>query len=343
LDKGVWRLYSWRVAQLEDFYALSPEKMLDLIESSLPERGRATGYCWPLNSLENRVVEMDFEDGSRVVAKFYRPGRWSEAQLREEHLFVQALEDAEVPVVSALELKPSKWADKTSTKTLCRSHEDIYFCAFPKCQGRIENELGDEQLRLLGRFLGRIHSVGKGFPAKARWKLDARAWVETSIKLLEQGGFLSNPMAERYKQSVSDLLPLLIERTRHLPLQAIHGDCHLGNTLWFADKPLFLDFDDMMMGPPVQDIWMIIRGNDDEARRQRETLLSSYESMCDFAWETLSSIEALRAMRIIHFSGWIARRWSDPSFPKTFVNFGRSEYWQEEIVALENIRESLTG
>jgi Ser/Thr protein kinase RdoA (MazF antagonist) len=331
------------VDQLEDFYQLSPDKMLDLVEGSIEGRGRVSGYCWPLNSLENRVVEIEFDDKSRVVAKFYRPGRWSFEQIQEEHQFIDSLKNAEVPVVAPLSLKKSEWAKSTSCPTLCQSSEGIYFTVFPKFQGRIENELSEDQLRILGRFLGRIHSVGLGFKAKHRWKLDAKSWIETSLTHLKIGNFINSPMAQRYEQVVNELKNLLIEKTQSMPLQAIHGDCHLGNTLWLHDNPVFLDFDDMMIGPPVQDIWMIIRGDDDEAMRQREILISSYESMREFNWETLHIIEALRALRIIHFSGWIAKRWKDPSFPKTFLNFGKTEYWQEEIMALEKCREKING
>ena len=150
-------------------------------------------------------------------------------------------------------------------------------------------------------------------------------------------------MAARYVQTVQQLLPTLELKLSHLQMHAIHGDCHLGNTLWYEGQPFFLDFDDMMIGPPVQDLWMIIRGREEEAVKQRDLLLQSYEMMRPFDHSTLELIEPLRALRMIHFSGWIAKRWEDPSFPRVFLNFGKTEYWQEEIVALEEIRELIQG
>jgi Ser/Thr protein kinase RdoA (MazF antagonist) len=282
---------------LDSFLSLSPDRILDIVEAAAKNLGygRASGYCLALNSLENRVFEIDFDNGSKIVAKFYRPGRWSREQLQEEHDFLNFLLDYEVPVVAPLEIAQDKGFEKLSS-TLGQSPEGIFFVLFPKVRGRIENELNQEQLQILGRYLARIHSAGAAFGAQYRWKLDVQEWIKNSLQSLKAGNFLENPMAARYLQTVATLEPLLKAQISNLPLQAIHGDCHLGNTLWFEGKPFFLDFDDMMQGPPVQDIWMIVRGRDEEALKQRETLLESYELMRPFDRSSLDAIEALRAL-----------------------------------------------
>ncbi len=325
----------------EEFYSLGPNEVLDSVEAALsgPLAGiRATGRTQALNSLENRVYDIELENGSSVVTKFYRPGRWSIEQISAEHDFLQLLLAREIPVVAPLEVAGGV------RKTLGRSPEGIFFAVFPKVQGRILNELDDVRLRILGRYIGRIHSAGKAFAAPERIGLNVETYGWQSLDTLREKNFLNSPMAERYEQEVKQLLSR-IEDLDLLPQEnfTIHGDCHLGNTLWLETQPFFLDFDDMVAGPPVQDIWMVIRGRDEEAQRQRGVLIDAYEEVIDFPRESLDSIEALRALRMIHYSAWIARRWEDPAFKKTFPDFSSSRYWQEEIVALSEISEILLG
>lgn len=303
---------------------------------------RATGRILALNSLENRVHEVEFENGVTVVSKFYRPGRWNEAQLTEEHQFLQKLKAAEIPVVAPLELSESAKPQifrRCKQTTLAQTAEGIFFVVFPKVRGRLLDEFDRVHLETLGRYLGRIHQVGKVFPVKHRLKLNVKTWGEEPLALLlKEADFDPNTRAyyeqtsRRFLQKASEILP-------RLKASAVHGDCHLGNTLWQNESPFFLDFDDMMVAPPVQDIWMIIRGRDEESLRQREILLQSYETMCEFDWSSLSSIEILRGLRIIHYSAWILRRRDDPAFAQAFPTFASAAYWRSEIEALDEINQ----
>lgn len=326
------------------FFELGPNEVLDAVEEVLAgdlAGLRATGRSQALNSLENRVYEIELEATpvQSVVTKFYRPGRWTAEQILTEHAFLAALGEVEVPAVAALPLKNG------IAPTLAQSPLGIYFAVFPKMRGRILNELDDERLRILGRFIARIHAVGQRFPANARLELNVQNYGWESLDFLQSGNFLASPMGERYAQEVTQLLKrledFLATGDRELRPLAIHGDCHLGNTLWLDKSPFILDFDDMVRGPAVQDIWMIIRGRDEEAQRQRQVLLEAYEEFQDFSWSSLRFIEAFRALRMIHYAAWIGRRWEDPSFQKTFPDFASSRYWQEEIVALSEVGELL--
>ncbi len=328
--------------QTDDFFDLSPDRVLDSVEDSLNYKitgVRATGRSLALNSLENRVYEIDLDNNTQVVAKFYRPARWTPPQILEEHAFLKALENVEVPVVCPLNLvdTPRSKIIESKSPTLASSEQGIYFAVFPKCRGRILGELSDVQLRILGRYLARIHSVGAAFKLNHRIALSVESYGRQPLKFLKEGGFLESPMGQRFDSEVSrmlDLIQLSFDGVRSI---AVHGDCHLGNTLWVDDNPFFLDFDDMLRAPPVQDVWMIIRGRDEQALAQRNTLLDAYEEFIDFDRSTLRLIEPLRALRMIHFSAWIGRRWEDPSFKRCFPEFASLKYWQEEICAFDEI------
>lgn len=312
----------------KDFFELTNDQVLDALEKALgrESRGvRATGYIMPLNSLENRVYLVDFEDGLKVVAKFYRPHRWSQEQILEEHLFLKSLQENEIPVVAPITLG-------NATQTLEQTKSGIYFAIFPFVRGRLRDELNDTQLRVLGRYVARIHRIGRSLPIRHRHRIDVATFGEASLHQLVTRKFFETPsVQQQYESIVQQLLnyskPLLAPQTYIL----CHGDCHLGNTLWNEDQAFFLDFDDMCFAPAVQDVWMIVRGRDQEAIDQREILIEAYEQMNDFPREQLPCIEALRALRVIHYSAWISQRWEDPAFKRAFPDFGSSRYWQDEI------------
>jgi Ser/Thr protein kinase RdoA (MazF antagonist) len=319
-------------------FKLTPDSILDAIEAACPA-SRATGHTLALNSVENRVYQVGFEDGSFAVAKFYRAQRWTKEQILEEHAFIRALVEAEVPAVAPLPL--SAGADLMGP-TLARSRDGLYYAVFPKIRGRLLDELDDEKLRVLGRYFGRLHGVGLRHPRSTRPQLTPELWGLKSLDDLSRLGFFDSPSAERYEQVADALVERIQNGFAELPVQALHGDAHCGNVLWNEAGPFIVDFDDMLYGPPVQDIWMVVRGRDAEAERQRGVLLEAYREMQPFEEWTLGWIEALRALRMIHYSAWIARRWQDPSFPMLFPHFGSERWWNDETQALMEI-EALMG
>ena len=309
------------------FHALTPERVLDAVEVG---GLRCTGRCLPLRAFENRVYEVELEDERRLVVKFYRPGRWSRETILDEHRFLQDLVAAELPVVAP--------ADLGTGETLNQSN-GIYYAAFPKVRGRTLDELDAEKRRRMGRTIGRMHAIGAARAAPHRRKLDVQFYIHEPLDVLLKGRFIPENLAPRYRDvalRIADAVAKPLAATR---VQRIHGDLHWGNILWTPD-PLLVDFDDCMMGPPVQDLWLLASGGTEEARNAREDLIEGYELFREFDRSTLALAEPLRAMRIIHMSGWIAKRWADPSFPPAFPNFKDVRYWMEEYEALVAISEA---
>lgn len=316
-------------SQLDDFFRLTPESILDAVDEVVAEAMpgvRSTGRALALNSLENRVYDIELDDGSHIVAKFYRPGRWSEAQLQEEHGFLYALEEAEIPAVSPWRL---------GSQSLFLAANGIHFAVFAKVSGRLRDELDPERLRTLGRYIGRIHNVGEHFRFRHRQPLNPENWGRKPLAYLLASGALPPQYRARYEMLAGHLIAAAESALAGVPTLALHGDCHLGNTLWQQDSPFFLDFDDSTAAPAVQDIWMVVRGRGPEAERERELLLEGYEAFRPFDRSTLRLIEPLRALRMIHYSAWIARRWEDPSFPRAFPFFQTPRYWEEDMQALQ--------
>ena len=306
------------------FLSLTPDRILSAAEIG---GWRATGRVLQLNSLENRVYEVELERGDSVILKFYRPARWSREQILEEHAFLSELAAADVPVVA-----PS---DLGSGATL-HEREGIFFAGFTKGRGRTPDELDSEQLRWIGRLLARLHLVGQSRPAPFRLVLDATAYSSEDLAMvLDRWVPLS--LRSRYLAAAERLRPEMEARLAGLDRLRIHGDCHLGNLLWSPAGPFFLDFDDFATGPAVQDVWMVVPGRDEEARVHREVLLEGYETLRAFDRRSLAAIEALRALRILRYAAWIARRWHDPAFPRAFPDFDEERFWQAEVRALEEI------
>ncbi|MBI3542606.1 MAG: serine/threonine protein kinase [Deltaproteobacteria bacterium] len=319
----------------EQFFSLTPDLILDVVERAALVR--ATGRTLALNSMENRVYELELEDGSRIVTKFYRPGRWTAEQILEEHAFVADLAANEVPAVAPLPL--------SNGSTLERSDDGIFFAVFPKTRGRILQELDDSRLQQVGRLLGRLHNVGAAKKAAHRLALTPDTYGWRSLELLASSPLLDAQAGPRYRAAAERVLracEAVFTRVAARQLR-LHGDCHLGNVLWQDTGPFFLDFDDMVTGPAVQDVWLVVRGRDEEAQRSREVLLRSYETMREFDRSELALIEPLRALRIIHYSAWIARRWEDPTFRHAFPDFGSQRYWFEELATLEEQADLITG
>ena len=313
----------------EFFFRLTPDQVLRAVENGgfLP-----TGHCSALNSLENRVYDVRLEDGSHVVAKFYRPGRWSREAILDEHRMLADLREAEIPVCAPLAFPDGE--------TLHRV-EEIWYAVWPRTGGRAPDELTDEAIPLLGRLLARIHNVGAVRDAPQRRRLTARHFVHEPLEVLAR--HLPLICAARYRAAALRVAAVYEERSRGIPVHRIHGDCHLGNLLHGREGWFFLDFDDFLVGPAVQDVWMLAPGRDAEGERQRALLVEAYRQFRDFDARWLALAEPLRAMRFVHYAAWIARRWEDPAFPATFPHFGTGEYWERETRDLEEQLQRIAG
>ncbi|HXU72427.1 MAG TPA: serine/threonine protein kinase [Polyangia bacterium] len=323
-------------AVVEQFFALTPERILDAVEFG---GRRATGRALALNSLENRVYEIELEDESRIVAKFYRPGRWSKAAILDEHAFLAELQAAEIPVVP-----PLVRDDGATLGELAVEGGVIYFAAFAKARGRAPEELDDESLRQLGRLVARLHTVGAAHRAPARPRLDPTTYGDASLRILlgdtpadpdaQPTGFLPPELRTRFAVAGRAIVDAC---ARAWPAQdaRIHGDCHLGNLLAGSGGFFFLDFDDFCHGPAVQDLWLLAPGRDDDADRARSLLADGYQQMRDFDRGSLRLVEPLRALRILRYAAWIAQRWRDPAFKRAFPDWDEPTSWQRELGELE--------
>jgi Ser/Thr protein kinase RdoA (MazF antagonist) len=309
------------------FFSLTPERVLASVEVG---GRRATGYALALNSLENRVYEVELEDESRLVAKFYRPGRWSRAAILEEHAFLRELAEEDVPVVPPLDL-----GDGATLRESATEEGALLYAVFPKVRGRVPEELDDAQLERLGRLLARLHLVGSRGAAPERGRLDAESYGATSLRVLASGPFVPDELRTRLDAVGGELVDACRSALDGQEAIRLHGDCHLGNLLWGAQGPFFLDFDDFLAGPPVQDLWLLSPGRDAEALRQRELIADGYETMRAFDRRSLALVEPLRALRILRYAAWIAQRYDDPAFQRTFPAFTERVWWQRELQTLD--------
>jgi Ser/Thr protein kinase RdoA (MazF antagonist) len=300
------------------FLSLTPEKVLAAVEAG---GLRCNPVCYPLNSFENRVYEVELADRTRVVAKFYRPGRWSEEQILEEHQFLDDLAAEELPVCTMRTFPGGG--------TL-RQIEGIHYSLSDRRGGRAPDELDDAAARRLGMLVGRMHNVAVRRPAEHRLHLNADTYIRDNVDWLAERDVLPRHIRNRYFDTafaIADLADRMMER---VPVHRLHGDLHLGNVLNRDGVLRVLDFDDMVVGPAVQDLWLALPGRDDWTLRQREVFLEGYEQLRAFDRTTLSLIEPLRGLRIVHYATWLARRWHDPAFPAAWPQFGTPDYWDRE-------------
>jgi Ser/Thr protein kinase RdoA (MazF antagonist) len=306
------------------FAGLTPERILDAIESV---GYHCNGALMALNSYENRVWQIGIEDRPPVIAKFYRPGRWSDAQIAEEHAFCAAMVADELPVVAPLAI---------DGKTLF-VHGGFRFSVFPKQGGRAPEFAEPPILEWMGRLMARIHQVGARESFVVRETLDIQSFGIASRDWLLANHVIPQELAPVW-QGVADQA---LEGVRHCFERAgrvahlrLHGDCHAGNVLWTQDGPHFVDFDDARMGPAIQDLWMLLSGDAEEMGRQFGHVLAGYETFREFDDRELQLVEALRTLRLMHHSAWLARRWHDPAFPAAFPWFATKRYWEERILEL---------
>ncbi len=308
------------------FNHLIPEQVIDAVEAG---GRRCTGRFIILNSYENRVYQMELEDEEWVVGKFYRPGRWSRETILEEHAFLAELEEVEIPVACPIALGDGETIGEV---------QGILFSVFPRVGGRSPEELDDEQVAMLGRLIARIHNIGANRDAPHRLRLTPETYGTQNLAYLLENDVIPPEARDNYVATAKQLIERIEPLFQRVPTLRIHGDCHLANLIWAPGGPTFLDFDDMVVGPAVQDIWMLVPSFDEYGQRQREILLEAYTQFRDFDPAWLRLVEPLRALRYIHYSTWVARRWDDPIFKKTFEYFGTLQYWQKEI---QDLREQL--
>ncbi|GGM20775.1 stress response kinase A [Pseudomonas asuensis] len=311
------------------FDTLSPDVVIDAVES--------LGYLsdariLALNSYENRVYQVGIEDEQPLIAKFYRPQRWTDAAIREEHTFSYELVEHEVPVVAPL---------KRDGETLFE-HGGFRFALFPRRGGRAPEPGNLEQLYRLGQLLGRLHAIGASRPFKHRETLDVQSFGHASLDTLLSGGFIPKSLLPAYESVARDLikkLDTLFNSVKYTNIR-VHGDCHPGNLLYRDETFHMVDLDDCRMAPAVQDLWMMLAGDRQERLSQLSELMDGYREFHDFAPRELALIEGLRSLRLLQYSAWLARRWDDPAFPKSFSFFGTERYWGDQVLML---REQLSA
>jgi Ser/Thr protein kinase RdoA (MazF antagonist) len=306
------------------FSLLTPDCVLNALESV---GLRSDGRMLALNSYENRVYQVGMEETSPLVVKFYRPERWTDAAILEEHAFVQELVEREIPVVPAL----------TIAETTLHEFEGFRFSVFEKHGGRAPELENRDTLEWMGRFLGRIHAISALQTYQHRPTLNIDSFGIAPRDYLLTHEFIPPDLDAAYRSVVEQALQGVrhcYARAGELKQLRLHGDCHAGNVLWTDDGPHFVDFDDSRMGPAVQDLWMMLSGEREERVRQLADVLAGYEDFCDFDACELHLIEALRTLRLIHYSAWLAQRWDDPAFKQAFPWFNTQRYWQDRILEL---------
>jgi Ser/Thr protein kinase RdoA (MazF antagonist) len=307
-----------------DYSGLTPDTLLDAVEDC---GYRTDGRFLALNSYENRVYQVGIEDETPVIAKIYRPGRWSNEAILEEHAFTLELANEEIPVVAPLTVEGS---------TL-HSWQGYRLALYPR-QGGHWPELNTlEEREWMGRFIARMHAVGSTRPFEHRPVLDIDSFGHQSRSYLLEQNFIPGHIETAYQTLSHDLLQQIssiFESAGNITQLRLHGDCHPGNILWTQQGPHFVDLDDCRTGPAIQDLWMLISGDRHEMQSLLIDIIEGYIQFNDFDERELQLIEPLRTLRIMHYAAWLARRWQDPAFPRAFPWFNTDRYWEEHILAL---------
>lgn len=318
---------------ITDYAALSPDTVIAAIEAT----GRVCDLrVLTLNSYENRVYQVGLEDAPPVIAKFYRPNRWTDAQIREDHAFCLELADAELPVVAPLV--------DAGGETLF-THEGYRYALFARKGGQAPEPGDPEQLHRIGTLLGRIHAIARTRAFVHRPALDIARFLDRPARLIGERRLVPATLQGRYDTIIASLRADLVAALDFdwQPVRT-QGDCHPGNIVWTRDDgPWFVDFDDCQTAPAVQDFWMLLSGDRREQELGLAELLDGYCDFCDFDARELRLVEAMRSLRLIHYAGWLAERWEDPAFPRAFPWFGSERYWLQHIAELEEQRELLAA
>jgi Ser/Thr protein kinase RdoA (MazF antagonist) len=306
------------------FHRLTPDLVLGLVEKALDIR--CTNLCRPLASYINRVYELEGEDGTGLVVKFYRPGRWAYSALQDEHEFLLELAGREIPVIAPLILEGGSSLGE---------HEGMYFSVFPKCGGRSSDEFSEEQWLEIGRLLGRTHAVGAGRIPEGRITMAPDKSTRQQVDYLLDGKFMDADIARQFAELSKTLIAEISPMFENIEMIRIHGDCHFSNLIYRPGESFYLiDFDDMALGPPVQDFWMLLPGYREEAFAEIDLFLEGYETFRDFDRRSLRLIEPLRAMRFIHYMAWCGYQVAEEGLSRVAPDFGTRDYWQRELCDL---------
>jgi len=310
--------------KVSDFAALSPDRVMDATETL---GYRCDARILELNSYENRVYQIGIEDKEPIVGKFYRPNRWTDKQIIEEHQYTIQLAQQDISVVAPIVL---------NDQTLFL-HEGYRFSLYPRRGGRAPNIDDLDNLEILGRHIGKIHAEGAQHLFVYRPEISVATYGEFARAFLLDNNFIPDELLPAYTTLTEQLLMTLHERfstassVKHIRL---HGDCHMGNVLWRDDVPHFVDFDDARNGVPIQDLWMMLSGERDEQTIQLDAILEGYRTFADFDNRQIQLIEPLRTLRLMYHAAWLAKRWDDPAFPRAFPFFNGLRYWSDHILEL---------
>ena len=317
------------------FHDLTPDRVISLVETALGVR--CTNLFRPLNSYINRVYELEREDGGGLVAKFYRPGRWSTDALLDEHDFMRALVAAAVPIVAPLTLRDGGTLGGDG---------GLHFAVYPKKSGRIYDEYSDDQWLELGRLLGRVHTVGAGLHPRDRITMAPDKSTRSQVDYILAGAFVPPDLTGQFKDLTNTLINEVGPMFRDCEMICIHGDCHISNLIYRPGESFYIiDFDDMAVGPPVQDFWMLLPGYRGDSLPEIDIFLEGYETFRHFDRRTLGLIGPLRAMRFIHYMAWCAHQVAEDGHSRVAPDFGSNDYWLRELRDLaeqmERIRAAL--
>jgi len=302
-----------------------------ILEAANLQGFEATGVFYPLNSYENRVYEIQVEEEEPIIAKFYRPGRWSLAALTEEHRFLDHLDELEIPVIAPYYLE--------NPLPSCKSLAEIqgfYYALYPKFRGRANPDLSLENREWLGRSLSRLHKAGEHFKTTERIHLTPQTYGYASLQFILSQKFLPTDLKKNLENTLLQAIQLteIFFKPKHQAL-LLHGDCHLSNILWNKDGPFLLDFDDMVIAPAVQDVWMLFHGSTEEIHLQREAFFKGYECFRPFDFSELQMSEALRTLRMIRYAAWVGERYDEEIFKRAFPYYQERRYWEEFLLHLK--------
>jgi len=305
-----------------DFTSLSPDLILDGLES--------VGFTidsglLPLNSYENRVYQFHDDNKVKYVTKFYRPQRWTEQILREEHEFALELEEQELPLVAPMVVNGESLFE----------FKGYHFAVYPCRGGRIFEVDNLDQLEWMGRFIGRIHAVAAKKPFQHRPSINVDEMLFQAKEIIEKSNFVSSSLTLRFFTILDQVIKLAAEQYQAKSVIRLHGDCHAGNILWTDNGPHFVDLDDCRTGPAIQDLWMMLSGDRQQQLLQLDTMLMGYEEFFTFEPNQLVLIESLRTMRLVNYMAWLCKRWQDPAFPANFPWFNTEKYWEQQILMLK--------
>lgn len=303
---------------------LNPNVILDAVEST---GFKCTGSLLALNSYENRVYQIGIEDAAPIIAKFYRPNRWSSEAILEEHQFSLELVQHEIPIIAPLILN-----DQT-----LHHHNEFRFALFPRRGGHALELDNNEQLEWMGRFIGRLHRVSATRPFQHRIQLSTQNYGQEPYEYLMEHDFIPEYLKPNFSKTAENALEKvkqIFQSLGRIDSIRLHGDCHAGNVLWSESGPHIVDLDDCLMGPAIQDIWMLLSGEQKQMDMQMEKIVQGYYEFHDFNPRERHLIEPLRTLRMLHYAGWLAKRWNDPAFPLSFPWYNTPVYWQNLMINL---------